>query len=144
MKMVALAMVMGVAAACGGGGGGAAVTGPSGATPTGGSNGGSTNQSGCGTSTICMLYTPSDAYTATGTGTGSFSPSSLTVNAGATVTFSNPSGVAHNVVFDGTAPVGGDIGVISSGSQTRTFTTAGTYPFHCAIHDGMSGTVTVK
>jgi plastocyanin len=34
--------------------------------------------------------------------------------------------------------------VISSGTQTRTFTAAGTYPFHCAIHEGMTGTVTVQ
>ena len=79
-----------------------------------------------------------------GTGTGSFSPTSLTVAKGTTVTFTNNSGVTHNVVFDNAAPAGGDIGSISSGSQTRTFATAGSYPIHCTLHVGMTGSITVQ
>lgn len=138
LRVAAGALIVAVAAACGGGG--AAVTGPSGGTngSTGNPPG---NSSGCGTNTICMQFSAPDAYS---TGTGSFSPSVLTVTTGSTVTFSNNSGVAHNVVFDASAPAGGDIGAISSGTQSRTFSTAGSYPFHCTIHAGMTGSVTVQ
>jgi plastocyanin len=80
-----------------------------------------------------------------------FDPTSLTVTVGSTVTWDNNSGVTHNVVFaDPTAPksVGtgpsGDIGQISSGTQARSFAKAGTYAFHCTIHAGMDGSVTVQ
>ena len=123
------ALIVAAAVACGGGG--ATVTGPTGG-PTGAS---------CGTNTICMQFTAPDAYSA---GTGTFAPSALTVTTGSTVKFTNNSGVSHNVVFDAAAPTGGDIGVISSGTQTRTFSVAGSYPFHCTVHQGMTGTITVQ
>jgi len=138
LRAAAVALIVAAVTGCGGAGG-AAVTGPGGGTNTGG---GGNNNSSCGTNTICMSFSSTDAYS--GTGTGSFTPTSLTVTAGSTVSFTNNSGVAHNVVFDANAPAGGDIGVISTGTQTRTFTTAGTYPFHCAIHEGMTGMVTVQ
>ena len=80
-----------------------------------------------------------------------FDPTSLTVAVGTTVTWDNNSGVTHNVVFTnptaaksvGTGP-SGDIGQTSSGTQARSFATAGTYAFHCTIHAGMNGSVTVQ
>jgi plastocyanin len=49
--------------------------------------------------------------------------------------------VAHSILFDdGTAS-----GSQSDGSWARTFTTAGTYKYHCTIHGAaMSGTITVQ
>lgn len=136
-RLAAGALVIAVAAACGGGG---SATGPAGGNNgSGGGPGGS-----CAANTICMLFSASSTYGATDPGNGSFSPATLTVARGSTVTFSNNSGVAHDVVFDAASPPGGDIGVISAGSQTRTFTTAGLYSFHCTIHAGMSGSVTVQ
>jgi plastocyanin len=137
MRAVAGALIVTVAAACGGGGG-AAVTDPGGTTPGGG------NPATCGTNTICMQFSAADTYSTTGSGTGSFAPATLTVATGATVTFANTSGVSHDVVFDAAAPQGGNIGVINSGTQARTFTAPGSYPFHCNIHAGMAGTVTVQ
>jgi plastocyanin len=66
-------------------------------------------------------------------------------------TWDNQSGVTHNVVFTdptvaksvGTGP-SGDIGQTSSGTQARSFAVAGTYAFHCTIHAGMEGSVTVQ
>jgi plastocyanin len=74
-----------------------------------------------------------------------FSPTTLTVARGATVTWVNNSGVTHNVTFDTPGPVtGGNISDFSGGTQSRTFPTAGTYHFICSIHGPtMSGTLTV-
>jgi plastocyanin len=88
-----------------------------------------------------MLFSTGGAYTG---GTGTFSPSVLTVTRGATVSFTNNSGVTHNVIFDTQGVAGGDIGVIGSGSQQRTFANTGTFAFHCAVHEGMTGTISVQ
>jgi plastocyanin len=71
-----------------------------------------------------------------------FTPSSLQVTAGTTVTWSWASGgVAHNVTFDD----GVHSATQSSGTYTRAFSTPGTYAYHCTIHGlPMSGTVTVQ
>jgi plastocyanin len=69
-----------------------------------------------------------------------FSPASKAVATGATVTWQWATGAAtHNVTFDD----GIHSDDQSSGTFTRTFTAAGTFPYHCTIH-GMQGTVTVS
>ena len=70
-----------------------------------------------------------------------FDPSSTTVPVGSTVTWTWAAGaVIHNVTFsDG--PKSADQ---SSGTYTRTFTTAGTYAYNCTIHPGMNGSVKVQ
>jgi plastocyanin len=81
-----------------------------------------------------------------------FTPTSRTVTVGAVVTWQNDSGVTHNVVWDdatgqAAAQAGdgtGDMPQFASGSHTRVFSTAGTYRFHCTIHFGMDGTLTVQ
>lgn len=86
-------------------------------------------------------------------GDQSFTPATLNITAGTTVTWkwtcsSNGYGgtsgcVTHTVTFDdgsGIASAPQD-----SGSFNRTFATAGTYKYHCAIHGpSMSGQVVVK
>ena len=101
-------------------------------------SGGNANEV-CGANSICMISVP--AYQ--GAGQNFFSPDKLTVAKGTTVTFTNNSGVTHNVLFDTNAPTGGDITSIASGSQTRTFANAGTSTFHCSIH-GESGQIVVQ
>ena len=73
-----------------------------------------------------------------------FQPSSLEVPPGTTVVWAWASaGREHNVTFDD----GETSGNRSSGTYTRAFATAGTFPYHCTIHgtatSGMRGSVTV-
>ena len=72
-----------------------------------------------------------------------FNPSSLSVSAGTAVTFTFES-LTHNVTFDVKPGAPANIGDTAGNSVARTFATAGSYPYRCTIHPGMSGTVTVN
>lgn len=71
-----------------------------------------------------------------------FTPSSITVAAGTTITWTNKDGVTHNVTSDS--------GVFSSGSMgtgatfSFKFVTKGTYTYKCTIHPSMTGSVTAN
>lgn len=88
---------------------------------------------------------PPGNSTATVTTPGeSFSPQTVTIAAGGTVTW-QISGATHNVTFSGAAPTGGSIPDTRSGtSVSRTFPTAGTYNYQCTRHSGMTGQVVVQ
>jgi plastocyanin len=64
------------------------------------------------------------------------------VKAGDTVTVKNDSTSQHTVTADGA----GGFNVTIDAGKTATFTApaAGTYPFHCNIHNFMKGTLTVS
>jgi plastocyanin len=75
-----------------------------------------------------------------------FSPRSLTIDAGDTVTFIS-SGGFHNVVADDNSFTSGS--PADTFSFTHTFATAGTFSYYCSIHGGpggvgMSGTIKVN
>ncbi len=77
-----------------------------------------------------------------GGGSNIFTPSSVTVAVGESVTWNNAGGT-HNVAFDDgsfTDPV-----APSSAGWTaqRTFSAEGTFSYHCQLHGGMVGTVVV-
>ena len=71
-----------------------------------------------------------------------FNPAQLDIKIGATVTWTNNDPMAHTITSDNgqfASPT------ISSGSNfSFTFTKAGTYQYHCAIHPSMTGVVIVK
>jgi plastocyanin len=72
-----------------------------------------------------------------------FAPPSVTIAAGGTVTWQF-SGNTHNVTFTAAQPPGGNIPDQPAGSsQSRTFTSAGSYGYVCTRHSSMSGTVVV-
>lgn len=74
--------------------------------------------------------------------TTAFSPSTTTVAVGGSVTWTNNDNTAHTSTGSSGA---WDSGTISPGGRfTRTFTTAGSFPYHCSIHPGMVGTITVQ
>ena len=72
-----------------------------------------------------------------------FSPSSITIKKGTTVTWTNQDSVAHTIVeTDG--KIGPDSQTIDNGkSYSFTYNTTGTFAYHCSIHPSMTGTVTV-
>ncbi len=71
-----------------------------------------------------------------------FSPATLTVSVGTTVTWTNNDSTTHTITSD--------TGVFNSGNVANgktysyKFTTAGTYAYHCSIHSYMKGTVIVQ
>jgi plastocyanin len=71
-----------------------------------------------------------------------FNPSTLTVSKNATVTWTNKDNMSHNVTSDA--------GLFASSTLTPgqtysyQFTATGTYPYHCTIHVGMTGTIVVQ
>ena len=72
-----------------------------------------------------------------------FSPKDITVNAGDTVTWTNQDSMDHTVTSTDGGPL--DSGNLSKGASYRhTFSTPGTYRYHCAYHPSMTGTVTVR
>ena len=73
----------------------------------------------------------------------SFTPQSVTVDVGGTVTWSYPEGSAsHNVTFaDGYAEPPSPSG--PGWQADRTFETAGTFSYRCGLHSSMTGTVVV-
>jgi plastocyanin len=73
----------------------------------------------------------------------SYSPASVTVNVGDSVTWTNSDAQAHTATADDASWDSGTIGG-SGGTGAVTFSTAGTFPYHCTIHPQMTGTVTVQ
>jgi len=73
-----------------------------------------------------------------------FNPASVTIVASGQVTWTwNDGALAHNVTFASATGAPSNCGTISSGTCTRTFSTAGAFNYSCTIHPGMDGSVTV-
>lgn len=75
-------------------------------------------------------------------GKQAFAPADLSVDAGSSVTWTNDDSETHTTTSDGNAWNSGN--VPPRGHFTATFPTAGTFPYHCQIHPGMVGTITVR
>lgn len=72
----------------------------------------------------------------------SFTPSSITVMAGTTIKWTNKDNTTHTVTSNNSVFGSGNLS--KDGNFSFTFTTAGTYSYHCNIHPGMTGTVVVQ
>jgi plastocyanin len=73
---------------------------------------------------------------------GAFDPSATTVPLNSTVTWTWATQITHNVTFSNASL--GTSGDKSSGSFAKTFPNVGAFAYHCTIHPGMEGTVTVQ
>jgi len=77
-----------------------------------------------------------------------FNPASITIPAGTTVTWTNLDSPTHIVISDATPTY--QVGALFMSGQLMqsqkysfTFSTPGTYLYHCGIHPFMHGTITV-
>jgi plastocyanin len=126
-------------AACGGSGSGTAAPTSAPASSAAASGGASPSAAGGGAA-VC----------APASGTGqvqanakdfAFTPATVTVPAGQSITWTNGDSAAHSIVLDGgqckSEPFAG------GATTTLQFDTAGSYPFHCGIHPTMKGTIEV-
>ena len=76
-----------------------------------------------------------------------FRPANLTIKAGETVTWINDDEHPHTVTSGPWGRPDGrfDTGIMQPGERFKfTFAEPGVYPYYCAIHPGMEGTITVK
>ncbi|HXD74308.1 MAG TPA: plastocyanin/azurin family copper-binding protein [Vicinamibacterales bacterium] len=107
---------------------------------------------GCGSSNSSTPASPTPTPTVTGPSVSmvagaslltstAYSPGSLTVARGSSVTFVNNDNTSHTATASGQF----DTGLINPGSsKTVTLSTAGTVTYHCTIHPGMTGTLIVQ
>jgi plastocyanin len=110
------------------------------ATPTGATGGG-------GAATSVSIVPGSSTLTDT-----AFSPNPVEVSVGATVTWTNDDTQPHTVVSGANAQPSGEFdsspnfNPLLAPKQTfeHTFTQAGEYPYYCALHPNMVGTVSVS
>ncbi len=71
-----------------------------------------------------------------------FQPAAITAKTGQVITFSNTGSAPHTATLDGgqcTTPT-----IQPGTSDGLTFSVAGTYTFHCSIHNQMKGTIVVS
>ena len=71
-------------------------------------------------------------------------PPVLTVPRGTTVTWINKYPVAHRVASNGSSPNFTSASLSTGGWFGWTFTEPGSYPYYCANHPTMKGTIVVK
>ncbi|HLZ70764.1 MAG TPA: cupredoxin family copper-binding protein [Dehalococcoidia bacterium] len=70
-----------------------------------------------------------------------FAPATLRVPVGATVTWTNKDAVTHTVTPDAEGIT--DRQLAAGAAVSQTFTTPGTFSYHCSIHPFMKGTIIV-
>jgi plastocyanin len=78
----------------------------------------------------------------TATAGNAFVPEQVTIADEGTVTWTFQA--LHNVQFAAAAGAPTNIGNTSSGTESRTFSTPGTFQYSCGIHPGMTGSVVVQ
>ena len=73
----------------------------------------------------------------------SYSPNPTTMRVGQTVAWKNADSIAHDATQDASRF---GTGTLNAGATSTpvTMSTAGTFTYHCTIHPGMIGTITVQ
>ena len=79
-----------------------------------------------------------------GYGTFGFKPGTLSIKTGSTVTWTDNTSAPHTVTSDAGDPAAFNGSLGGNGATfSFTFTTPGTYKYHCSIHPYMTATVIV-
>jgi plastocyanin len=73
-----------------------------------------------------------------------FSPKTLTIPLGASVTWINRDGDVHTVAADDTPQTFKSAGLDTDDKFSFTFTKPGTYSYHCSVHPHMTGKIIVR
>ena len=119
-------LLAGVLAACGG---------SSSATPTAAS---------CSAGSAAVSQ-PSPANTVQANDNLAFAPTTITVGVGQVLQWKNVGSIMHTVTFNDNANSCLSDEQLNGGSTWDvTFNAAGTYAYHCTIHEQMTGTVKVR
>lgn len=71
-----------------------------------------------------------------------FTPSTITVSTGTKITWTNQESTIHTVTSDNSLFDSGDLA--KKKSFSFTFSSVGTFKYHCIHHSGMTGTVIVQ
>jgi plastocyanin len=74
--------------------------------------------------------------------TTAYNPNPVTIQRGGTVTWVNNDNTAHTSTSN--TNLWNSPTIAPGASFSMTFANAGTFPYHCTIHPGMVGTVTVQ
>lgn len=124
-----------VLAACGGSTGGGSTPTPT-TAPAGNTPAATATSSG-----------PAMAVSITTSGTFAFSPATITIKVGTTVTWTNTTSAPHTVTSDDGTTFDSGINTpiaANGGTFSFTFTKAGTFAYHCQIHPFMKAVVIVQ
>jgi plastocyanin len=74
-----------------------------------------------------------------------FCPASRTISTGTSVTWTNLDGITHTSTSDVSSTESWSSGSLAgSGTFSHQFNTPGTFPYHCAVHSSMHGTIIVQ
>lgn len=73
----------------------------------------------------------------------SFQPATLNIKVGTQVVWTNTSDAPHTVTSDTAGVFGSPANITQNQTFKFTFTTAGTFPYHCNVHPYMKATITV-
>ncbi len=73
----------------------------------------------------------------------SFQPATLNIKVGTQVIWTNTSDAPHTVTSDTVGVFGSPANITQNQTFKFTFTTAGTFPYHCNVHPYMKATITV-
>jgi plastocyanin len=76
-------------------------------------------------------------------GAQSFVPNPVAMRVGQTISWKNADSITHDATQDGSGFTTGNVSAGATSSPIM-MSTAGTFTYHCAIHPGMVGTITVQ
>jgi plastocyanin len=95
----------------------------------------------------CGVQLPAEAFGSTVVAIRdfAFAPAAIRVRPGTTVTWVScePTGTEPHTSTSDTGVWSSPL-LVTGSTNTQTFDAAGSYPYHCTLHPGMRGTVTVE